>query len=181
MTTRTDPAAGAPRRATVEHAGGVLVLSRVFDAPRELVFRAWTQAGHFARWFGPEGATMPHCTVDLRAGGAMHFCVQEAGGERVWCRWEFREVRPPEALVLLDSFSDEAGNVVERPGFPRETIIEVTFAEHRDGTLVTVRHALAVDQGEVQGWTEGFARLDAHLRGLLADEAGGGNERERDE
>lgn len=179
MTTRTDPIAGPGRAGTshptaVEHVGDVLVLTRVFDAPRALVFDAWTQAAHFARWFGPEGATMPHCSIDLRVGGAMHFCVQEAGGERVWGKWLFREIRPPEKLVFVDSFADEAGNIVERPGFPREMLITVTFAEHDGATRVTVRHdGLVTDQGEVQGWKEGFARLDEHLHELCADETRG--------
>lgn len=183
MTTRTDAAPGpqearAAHATTVEHSGDRLVLTRVFAAPRELVFRAWTQAGHFAQWFGPEGATVPHCSVDLHPGGTMHFCVQESGGDKVWCKWVFREIRPPERIVFLDCFADEAGNIVERPGFPRETLITVTFAEHEGGTLVTIRHdGLAVDQGEVQGWKEGLVRLDAHLHGLRAGADGGGSAR----
>lgn len=158
----------AENRTAVEYADGILALTRHFNAPRERVFDAWTRKEHFARWFGPRGATMPHCAIDLRVGGEMHFCVQEPGGARVWCKWIFRELQRPERLVLADYFADEQGNIVERPGFPRETIITVNFAARGNRTEVTVRHALPVDHGEIAGWREGFERLDALLNQLTA-------------
>jgi len=149
----------------VEHENGVLVLVHDFDAPRELLFDAWTKPEHFARWFGPKGATMPYCTVDLRVGGTLHFFLRVPGDVDVWCKGIFHEIEQPTRLVFTWHFSNEAGERVERPGFPIETTVAVTFAGHAQGTRITVRQeGLLIDQGEIQGWREGFDRLDVLLR-----------------
>lgn len=143
---------------------GELVMTRVYPAPRALVFRAWTQAEHFAQWFGPHGTTLPFCTVDARAGGTLHFLHRHANGEDVWIGGQFHEVVQPERLALGIWFSDQTGGRVNRPGFSLESTITVTLDEHADGTRVTIRHTgLVSDQGEVQGWAEGLDRLADHL------------------
>jgi uncharacterized protein YndB with AHSA1/START domain len=144
--------------------GGELVMTRVYPAPRALVFRAWTQAQHFAQWFGPHGTTLPHCTLDARPGGSLHFLHRHANGDDVWIAGRFHEVAPPERLAFGTWFSDASGGRVERPGFGLESTITVTFAEHADGTQVTIRQSgLLADQGEVEGWTETLDRLAEHL------------------
>src|SRR5690606_19255385 len=110
----------------IEHADGVLVMRRVFDAPPERVFDAWTQAGHFAQWFGPKGASMPHCVLDPRPGGLMHFFVRVPGDIDVWCKGVFGEVTRPSRLAWRWHFSNEAGERVEREGFALETAVTVT-------------------------------------------------------
>lgn len=155
-----------PGPAAVAWDGGELVLARVFEAPREAVFRAWTEAEHFARWFGPHGSTLSPCRLDARPGGALHYRHAFEDHEDVWVGGEYREVSPPERLAFDCWFSDPDGGRVERPGFPREMTIAIDFAEHPRGTGVTIRQAgLVEDQGEVQGWTESLDRLAA----LLAD------------
>lgn len=140
--------------------GGVLVLERVFAAPRETVFRAWTQAEHFARWFGPHGATLPDCRLDARPGGALHYRHHFPDYPDVWIGGRYEVVDAPERLSFTCWFSDPDGGRVERPGFPREMRITVTLAQHADGTRVHVRQeGLVTDQGEVQGWTESMDRL----------------------
>jgi uncharacterized protein YndB with AHSA1/START domain len=142
--------------------GAELVITRVYDAPRTLVFDAWTQPRHFARWFGPRGSTLPFCEMDVRPGGVMRFCHCLAGGEDLWVKGIYRDVVAPERLSFSTVFTDPAGNQIERPGFPRETRIVVTFAEQRGSTTVTVRHTgLVRDQGELLGWTESLDRLEA--------------------
>ncbi|HEU4456835.1 MAG TPA: SRPBCC domain-containing protein [Longimicrobium sp.] len=146
--------------------GGDLVITRTFAAPREAVFRAWTEAGHFARWWGPHGATLPFCRIDARPGGVLHYRHHFTGGdhEDVWIRGTFGEVAAPERISFTTHFSDAEGNRVDRPGFPLEMTITVTFAEEGGGTRVTARHAgLVEDQGEVQGWLESLDRLAALL------------------
>jgi uncharacterized protein YndB with AHSA1/START domain len=144
--------------------GGELVMTRVYPAPRALVFRAWTQAEHFARWFGPHGTSLPVCTLDARPGGSLHFLHRHADGLNVWVGGQFHEVAPPERLVFGTWFSDETGGRVERPGFNLESTIRVTFDEHADGTRVTIRQTgLISDQGEIQGWRETLDRLAGHL------------------
>ena len=149
----------------VDLKGEDLVLTRVFAAPRERVWRAWTQAEHFARWFGPHGTTLPFCTLDVRPGGVIHFQHCHANGDVVWVRCVYREVVEPERLVFDGGFSDADGNEQVRPGFARTMRITVTFSDEPGGTRVSIRHAgLRVDQGESQGWAESLERLD----GLLA-------------
>ena len=72
-----------------------LIITRVFDAPRELVFKAWTEPEHFVRWWGPKGYTTPSCTIDLRPGGVMHHCMRSPEGREVWTKGVFREIVVP--------------------------------------------------------------------------------------
>lgn len=154
----------ADQLARMASAGEPLVIVRVFDAPRSLVFKAWTDPEHLAHWYAPKGCTVHFNTLDLRPGGVMHFC-HHLPGEDVWVKGVYREVVEPERIVFTDSFSDEAGNQVERPGYPPEMRVSVTFAEEDGKTKVTVRHeGLIADQGESQGWTEMLDLLAEHLR-----------------
>lgn len=143
-----------------------LVLTRVFDAPREVVYRAWTDPEHFARWFGPHGSTMPYCEMDVRSGGILHFLHRFPDHEDVWVKGTYREVVAPERIVFDTHFSNEAGDRVDRPGFPQDMRLMVSFTELGSGTKVTIRQTgLVVDQGEVQGWIEGLDRLAEQLAG----------------
>lgn len=154
----------AAANAYVHHADGVLEMRRVFHASREQVFAAWTRAEHFSKWFGPHGASMPHCRIDLRVGGELHFLNRVPGDMDVWCKGVFQRVEPPRRIAFLIGFSDADGRTVERPGFPLESTIDVMFADHPQGTEITLRHCgLVIDQGEIQGWQQGFERLDAVL------------------
>lgn len=153
-----------PAAATVAWDGGELVVTRLLDAPRELVFRAWTEPEHFARWWGPAGSSLPFCALDARPGGVLHFCHRFPDHPDVWVRGEYLEVAPPERVAFACWFSDAEGNRVERPGFPAGMTIRVTLRAQGGGTLLTARHAgLDEDRGEVQGWTESLDRLAALL------------------
>jgi uncharacterized protein YndB with AHSA1/START domain len=155
------------------------VLSRTFAAPRELVFRAWTDVEHLRQWWGPKGMDVTHCTLDLRPGGVMHYDMRGPDGSTMWGRWIIREFVPPELLVFVLSFSDEEGGVTRAPFFdgvwPLETLSTVTF-EERDGgttvTLVTVPiHATDDERSTFRGahasmrggWGGSFDQLEAHL------------------
>src|SRR5258705_10886957 len=76
-----------------------IVVTRVFDAPRRLVFEAWTNPKHVPRWLlGPDGWTMPVCEIDLRPGGSWHFVWRKSNGTEMAMRGAYREVTPPERL-----------------------------------------------------------------------------------
>ena len=98
------------------------VVERVFDAPRELVWQAWTEPEHLAHWWGPQGWTLPVCTVDFRPGGIWHYCMRGPEGEESWGKATYREIVEPERIVYLDAFADEAGNPVE--GMPEDEALE---------------------------------------------------------
>ena len=161
----TAPASSAGTASTdVRWEDGELVITRVFPAPRETVFRAWTQAEHFAAWWGPHGSTLTVRRLDARPGGAMHYRHRFDDYPDVWVGGIYREVVAPERISFSTWFSDAAGNRVERPGYPAEMTITLTLDEHPEGTLLTARHAgLPADHGEVQGWTESLDRLATTL------------------
>ena len=118
------------------------VITRVFDAPRELVFKAWTETERLKHWWGPQGFTMLSCQCDLRPGGVFHYGMRAPDGTVMWGKWVFREIAKPERLVFVGSFSDEAGGATRHPwapDWPLETLSTVTFAEHDGRTTLTMR------------------------------------------
>lgn len=150
-----------------------LVITRVFHAPRELVFKAWTEPERLMRWWAPNGCTTPFCTVDLRVGGNFHYCIRLPEGRDIWGIGVYREIVDPERIVYTDAFADAEGNPVPpahygmSSGHPAETLVTVTFAEHDGKTTLTLRHSIpeSVEErgGTQQGWTEMLDRLDEEL------------------
>jgi len=147
-----------------------LVMERVFNAPRELVFRAWTEPKHLAHWWGPKGWTLPVCKLDLRPGGVWHYCMRGPEGEESWGKATYREIVRPERLVYVDAFSDAEGNV--NPALP-EMVITVEFFEHEGKTKVVSRTLFdtaeardaVLAMGAVEGMNETLDRLEAYLAG----------------
>ena len=123
-------------------AARAFVLTRVLDAPRDLVFDAWTKREHLMNWFGPKGFKMLATALDLRPGGVFHYGMQAPDGSKIWGKWTFREIVRPERLVVVASFSDEAGGVTRHPmasSWPLETLSTTTFAEQGSKTLMTLK------------------------------------------
>jgi uncharacterized protein YndB with AHSA1/START domain len=154
-----------------------LLMSRTFDAPRALVFEAWTRPEHLARWWGPTGWTLPVCNLDLRPGGVWHYCMRGPGGEEGWGRAEYLEIVEPERLVFRDAFSDADGNIVD--AMPVATVT-VTFEERGRQTVVTSRTRYetsadrdrVVEMGVVEGMTQTLDRLEELLGELQRTEQG---------
>ena len=141
-------------------------ITRIFDAPRELVFDAWTKPEHLKQWFHPDGFTTPDAEVDLRVGGIQRVSMGSPDGRVFWSRGTYQEVVIPERLVVTDALLDEKDN----PMF--EVTHTVTFTEHGDKTEVTV-HA-KVDKihdpasegplsGMEEGWKQTLDNLAKHL------------------
>ena len=155
------------------------IISRVFDAPRDKVWRAWTEVGHLKQWWGPKGFSVTHCRLDLRPGGLMHYCLRTPNGQEMWGRWAIREVAKPERLVWINSFSDKDGGVSAHPGmadWPREMHTRVTFEDLGGKTKVTVQwvpvesssesERKAFDEGRDSmkgGWGGTFEQFAAYL------------------
>lgn len=150
-----------------------LVITRVFDAPASLVFRAWTEPEHFVRWWGPNGFTTPVCKIDLRPGGAWHVCMRSPDGRDYWSKGIYREIVAPKRIVTTDYFSDEAGNLVQPTQYglpadwPAEMLLTVTFVERAGKTTLTVRQSvplsLAQSIGAIEGWNQSLDRLAGEL------------------
>jgi uncharacterized protein YndB with AHSA1/START domain len=163
-------AQGKNAQATTQEA---LVIERIFDAPRELVWRAWSDPQHLVRWWGPKGYTTPNCEMDFRVGGKWLSCMRSPEGQDIWGIGTYREIVPLERIVTTDSFADEKGNVVPATHYgmpadiPLEMLITVIFEDAGGKTKMTLRHeglpAGDMQTGANQGWNESFDKLAAEL------------------
>lgn len=140
----------------------VLVLTRLFDAPRPLVFQAWTEPQHLVRWWGPSNFTLPVCEQDFRIGGAYRYCMRAPGGTDHWVWGEYREIVEPERLVFTWEREDEAGL---RAGL--RNLVTVTLAAQGRKTHLTLHHATFQTRADRDdhrgGWTECLERLAQHV------------------
>jgi len=142
-----------------------LTITRVFDAQRALVFKAWTEARHLAQWWGPKGFTNPVCEIDARVGGAIRIHMRSPDGTIYPMQGEIREIVAPERLVFSNIAVDDAGNHII------EGLTTVTFAEDGGKTRLTlhtrgaavVERAVAYLQGMEHGWTQSLDKLAAQL------------------
>ncbi len=155
------------------------VIERVYDAPRERVWAAWTEAGHLRQWWGPKGFTVSRLKIDLRPGGIMHYCLRMPDGGEMWGKFVYREIVKPERLVWINSFSDpEGGTTVHpmSPSWPREMHTQVTFEDLGGKTKVTVQwtpvegssatERKTFDEGRDSmkgGWSGTFEQFAAYL------------------
>jgi uncharacterized protein YndB with AHSA1/START domain len=106
--------------------------SRIFDAPRDLVWKAFTEPQHLKHWWGPKGFSVIAATVDLRPGGRYHYGLKAPDGSEMWGKFEYLEITPPERLVFINSFSDKEGGTTRHPGhmsWPLEMRSVFTFKE----------------------------------------------------
>jgi uncharacterized protein YndB with AHSA1/START domain len=140
-----------------EPAERVLVMTRVFDAPPSLVFQAWTRPEHLVSWWGPEGFTLPACTMDFRPGGAYRLCMRSSEGRDYWLRGVYREIVEPERIVFTWAHENAERQIVH------ETVVTVTFAEHQGKTKLTLHQAVFESVAERDahqgGWTGCLQRL----------------------
>lgn len=153
------------------------VISRAFDAPRALVWKAWTEPDRLAKWWGPKGASVGVIRMDLRVGGTNHYNFRYANMD-MWGKMYFREIVEPERMVWVNTFSDEKGGITRHPlapTWPAELLTTVTFTESGGKTTVTVEwipinatdeELKTFDDGRAsmsQGWSETFDSLTEYL------------------
>ena len=119
-----------------------LVITRVFDAPRELVWQAFTESSRLAQWWGPMGCTMQVHSLELRPGGVFQYAMRSPDGHVEWGRFVYRDIQAPERMVFVNSFCDEKGTIIRAPfspTWPLEILNTVTFTETNGKTTVTLR------------------------------------------
>ena len=117
-------------------------ITRVFDAPRDKVWKAWTETERLKQWWGPKGFKVHTCKVDLRPGGVFLYGMTTPDGKDMWGRFVYREIQAPNKLVFIVSFSDPQGGVTRHPwsaNWPLQTLSTVTFEEQGRKTKVTVQ------------------------------------------
>ena len=126
---------GAGSSAATTTAERELVVTRIIDAPRDLVFRAWTEPEQVARWWGPQGFVTTHCDMDIRPGGAFRCCMRSPAGTDHWKRGVYREIVDPERIVFTFAWENADGN----PG--HELLTTVTFVEGKGYTPLVINSA----------------------------------------
>jgi uncharacterized protein YndB with AHSA1/START domain len=154
------------------------VISRTFDVPRQRMWNAWTERDQLMQWFGPKGFKMTTAKLDFRPGGTFHYCLQSPDGKEMWGKFVYREITAPERIVLVSSFSDEAGGITRypmSPTWPREMLSTFQFGEQDGRTTVTIEWAPlnpteeerktfeSSRDGMKQGWGGTFDQLAEHL------------------
>lgn len=178
MDTETQ-SAGTDPRVEVDVAERSFTLTRWIDAPRERVWRAWTDPRELAAWWGPHGYTNPVVKADFRPGGELRILMRSPENVDFPMVGEFIAIEPPSRLVFTDDISDNAPaewrarldrNRPSQPaGSPLRMVVEVTFEERDGGTLLTVTDTFVSDEdrdaimrdGAVSGWSESMERLEA--------------------
>jgi uncharacterized protein YndB with AHSA1/START domain len=127
----------------VETKSDDFVISRVLDAPRELVWKCFTDPEHMKQWWGPKGVTVTVSKMDLRPGGTYQYRMETADGTEMWGKMLYREISPRDRIVFINSFSDEAGGTTRHPmapTWPLEMLSIFTFEDLPGGkTRFTVR------------------------------------------
>ena len=155
-----------------------MVVTRVFDAPRELVWKAWTDPKYVMQWWGPKGFTAPYCEIDFRVGGKFLLSMRTPDGWEGWNGGEYYEIVPYEKIVSSMYFSDSKGNKIEpeQLGIELESIDDahnvILFEDIGNGqtklTFIgneTMQNA--IESGQLEGWAEQLDKLAAVVAGLV--------------
>jgi len=146
-----------------------LLVTREFNAPQALVFRAWTTQEGLMQWWGPREWPLAHCTLDLRVGGRWHYCMRGPNGEEAWGLGVYTEVTPTSRVAYVDTFSDAEG-----ASRPPESLVTIDLDDLGNGRTrmrgrATFRSRADRDQalqmGMAEGLTESLDRLGEHLAG----------------
>jgi uncharacterized protein YndB with AHSA1/START domain len=142
-----------------------MTITRVFDAPRELVWKAWTDPQYVMQWWGPKGFTTPVCKMDFRVGGTFHYCMKSPDGQEFWNAGEYHEIVPNEKIVSSMFFADADGNKVEPEtlGIEHEAIegaYDTTLFEDLGNGKTKLTFIGnepmkdAMESGQVEGWNQ---------------------------
>ena len=140
-----------------------ITITRIFDALRALVFKAWTDAAQLAQWWGPKGFTNPVCEIDPRVGGAIRIHMRSPDGSIYPMKGEIRELVAPERLVFTNIAVDAAGHHII------EGLTTVTLADEGGKTKLTIQtrgsaiteQAVGYLKGMEMGWTQSIDKLQA--------------------
>lgn len=156
-----------------------LVVVRVFDAPRELVWRAFAEAERLARWWGPKGFEVGVLRLEFTPGGTFHYSMRSPEGHEMWGKFVYREIAEPERIVYVSSFSDPQGGLTRHPMWPQwplEVLNTITLEARGHQTVLTLRGRPVgapedelsffnkVQSGVKTGFGATFDQLEAYLR-----------------
>ncbi len=138
-----------------------LVIERVFDAPRALVFKMWSDPEHFQRWAAPAGFEVTHLEMEFRVGGIYRVCLHSPDAGDVWIKGYYQEIAEPESFSLTTGWENDDGNV------DHETLLTVTLEDIGDRTKLTLRQgkfdSAEARDGSTGGWNEVLESLARYL------------------
>ncbi len=118
------------------------VITRTFNAPRELVFKAYSEAERLAQWWGPKEFTLIVNKLEFHPGGTFHYCMRSPDGKDMWGKFIYEDIIVPERIIFTNSFSDEQGNITRNPFapvWPLEVHNVITFSEDNGKTTLNMR------------------------------------------
>lgn len=157
-----------------------LIITRIFDAPVETIWKMWTEPEMMKKWWGPKNFTAPSITIDFREGGKYLYCMRGQGGpsapvQDFWSTGTYKEIVPMKKIVCTDSFADEKGNIVGashygmQGNFPLEFLVTITFEEVEGGkTKMVLEHVGFPDKGNSSGanvgWNQSFDKMAEALK-----------------
>ncbi|NWG26476.1 MAG: SRPBCC domain-containing protein [Pseudorhodoplanes sp.] len=149
-------------------------LTRTLDAPRELVWKAFTQADSLAQWWGPKGARIKVLKLDMRVGGIFHYSMEFQPGQPMYGRFTYYEIVAPKRLVYVSSFADESGEIVRAPfpqlrdSWPLEVLNTVRFTEESGRTTVSLRgHPINATEAEMKTYVGMFESMQHGFGGTF--------------
>lgn len=154
-----------------------MVITRVFDAPRPLVWKAWTDPQYVMQWWGPKGFTAPVCKIDFRVGGKFLCCMKSPDGQEGWNGGEYHEIVPHEKIVYSLYFADSNGNKVDPATYgiehgaiddARDVVMFEDFGNGQTKLTMIGNESMeeAKNSGQFEGWNEIFDKVAAVVSGL---------------
>jgi len=138
-----------------------MVVTRVFDAPRELVWKAWTDPKYIMQWWGPKGFTSPVCKGEVRVGGKLLCCMRMPDGQEFWNAVEYYEIVLNEKIVSLMYFSDPEGNKID-PAELGNGQTKLTFIGNEPMES-------AKNSGQMEGWNQVLDKIAAVVAELVQE------------
>lgn len=150
-------------------------ITYTFDAPRELVFEAWTDPEQLNNWYAPDGCTIEFRSIDVKEGGTFHFCIHDPVHGECWIKGVYKEILFPEKLVFSMILTNEEGisvNAVEagkNEGWPNETVTTVIFTSIGNQTQLSLHQTVLEEEakktGAYQSWIKMFNKLNTQVAG----------------
>ena len=152
-------------------------IERIFEAPLDLIWSMWTEAEHFANWYGPMGATIPKAEMDVQVGGKRHIAMAmetPKGAMQMYFVGEYREITPKTRLVYTECMADEDGNPMTAEqmgmpaGTPMETSVIVELEDLGGSTKMVMTHVgVPADSPGAKGWNMAIAKLETRVASLV--------------
>ena len=171
METKTKSNTGIKQQETASQ--NDIVINRVIDLPINKVWRAWTEAEEFKKWWGPKDFTCPSSKMEAKVGGKYLNCMRGPDGKEYWSTGIVKELIPERKLVVTDNFSDEKGNIIPasdygmKGNWPKELLITVYLEEADGATKMKLRHeGIPPEMREecIQGWNESLDKIDKNIK-----------------